>query len=45
MPLGPIISPNPGPTFDIADADPDIAVIKSRPFIDKRAAKIKKIKK
>ena len=45
FPLGPIISPNPGPTFDIAEADPDIAVIKSKPFIDKSAAKTKKIKK
>ena len=45
LPLGPIMSPNPGPTFDIAEADPDIAVIKSKPFIDKSAAKIKKIKK
>ena len=44
MPLGPIISPKPGPTFDIADADPDIAVTKSRPSIDKNAAKIKKNK-
>ena len=46
------MSPNPGPTFDIAEAEPDIAVadpeiaeIKSRPFNDKIAAKIKKIKK
>ena len=38
-------SPNPGPTFDIAEADPDIAVIKSKPFSDRRVAKIKKIKK
>ena len=45
LPLGPIISPNPGPTFDIAEAEPDIAVIKSRPSKDKRAAKIKNIKK
>ena len=45
LPLGPIISPNPGPTFDIADAEPDIAVTKSNPFIDNNAAKIKKIKK
>ena len=45
LPLGPIISPNPGPTFDIAEAEPDIAVIKSKPLIDKSAAKIKKIKK
>ena len=45
LPLGPIISPNPGPTFDIAEADPDSAVTKSKPFNDKSAAKIKKIKK
>ena len=38
-------SPSPGPTFDIADAEPDIAVTKSKPFSDKIAAKIKKIKK
>ena len=36
------MSPNPGPTFDIAEAEPDIAVIKSRPFKDKSIAKIKK---
>jgi len=45
LPLGPIISPNPGPTFDIAEADPDIAVIKSKPFKDKNAAKMKIMKK
>ena len=45
LPLGPIISPNPGPTFDIAEAEPDIAVIKSKPFKDKSVAKIKKVKK
>ena len=45
LPLGPITSPNPGPTFDIAEAEPDIAVIKSKPFNDMSAAKIKKIKK
>ena len=45
LPLGPIMSPNPGPTFDIAEADPDIAVTKSKPFIDKSAAKMKKMKK
>ena len=38
-------SPKPGPTFDIADAEPDNAVTKSKPSKDKRAAKIKKIKK
>ena len=30
-PDGPIISPKPGPTFPIADAAPEIAVIKSSP--------------
>ena len=45
LPLGPITSPNPGPTFDIAEAAPDSAVIKSNPFRDMIAAKIKKIKK
>ena len=45
LPSGPIISPNPGPTFDIADAEPDIEVTKSNPFIDNNAAKMKKIKK
>ena len=39
------MSPNPGPTLDIAEADPDIAVIKSKPFKDKNTAKIKKMKK
>ena len=45
LPSGPIISPKPGPTFDIAEADPDIAVTKSRPSNDNKAAKIKNIKK
>ena len=45
LPLGPMMSPNPGPTFDTAEAEPDIAVIKSKPFIDKSAAKTKKMKK
>ena len=39
------MSPNPGPTFDIAEADPDIAVTKSKPFRDKSTYKIKKMKK
>ena len=30
-PDGPIISPNPGPTFPIAEAAPEIAVTKSSP--------------
>ena len=31
FPLGPIIFPNPGPTFEIEVAAPEIEVIKSRP--------------
>ena len=43
------MSPNPGPTFDIAEAEPDIAVIKSKPFKikcsqNKKNEKIKKNK-
>ena len=38
-------SPNPGPTFDIALAAPEIAVKKSRPVKDSKSAKIKKINK
>ena len=45
LPLGPIIDPRPGPTFDIEVAAPEIAVIKSRPVNDNNAAKIKKITK
>ena len=45
LPFGPITSPKPGPTLEIADADPDRAVTKSNPFNDKSVAKIKKIKK
>ena len=29
--LGPIVSPNPGPTFPIAEAAPDTEVMKSSP--------------
>ena len=43
--LGPIISPKPGPTFDIALAAPDTAVTKSRPVRDSNNAIIKKINK
>ncbi len=43
FPFGPIISPKPGPTFDIYVAAADIAVIKSKPFIDNKAVTIKKI--
>ena len=45
LPLGPIISPKPGPTFDIAVAEPDIAETKSKPSKDRSAAKMKKMKK
>ena len=45
MPLGPITSPKPGPTFDIAEAAPEIDVTKSKPFKDRIVAKIKKMKK
>ena len=43
FPLGPIIEPNPGPTFEIDVAAPEIEVIKSRPVSDRRADIIKKI--
>ena len=43
FPFGPIISPKPGPTFDIDVAAADIAVIKSKPLIDNKAVTIKKI--
>jgi SET domain-containing protein len=45
FPLGPIIDPSPGPTFDIEVAAPEIEVIKSSPVNDNNAAIIKKIKK
>ena len=44
-PLGPIMGPNPGPTFEIEVAAPDMEVIKSRPVKDSRAARIKKMTK
>ena len=43
FPLGPITDPNPGPTFEIEVAAPDIEVIKSRPVSDSNAVIIKKI--
>ena len=43
FPLGPIIDPSPGPTFEIDVAAPDIDVRKSRPVIDRRAVIKKKI--
>ena len=36
LPLGPIIEPNPGPTFEIDVAAPEIAVIKSSPLKDNK---------
>ena len=45
FPLGPIILPKPGPTLDMAEAEPDNAVTKSRPFKDSSVVKIKKMKK
>ena len=43
LPFGPMISPKPGPTFDIDVAAADIAVIKFKPSIDNKAVTIKKI--
>ena len=40
-----MISPRPGPTFEIELAAPDIDVIKSKPLIDKSIAIIKNINK
>ena len=45
FPLGPIIDPNPGPTFEIDVAAPDIAVMKSRPDKESNAVIVKKITK
>ena len=39
FPLGPIISPSPGPTFDIEVAAPETADKKSRPVKDRSIAK------
>ena len=35
--MGPIISPNPGPIFAIADAEAEIQVMKSIPLKDRRS--------
>jgi hypothetical protein len=43
FPLGPIIDPNPGPTFDIDVAAPEIAVIKSKPVRDNKVVNKKNI--
>ena len=45
LPSGPMISPSPGPTFDIDVAAPEIEVTKSSPVNDNSIATIKKIKK
>ena len=45
FPLGPIIGPRPGPTFDIDVAAPDIEVMKSRPVSESKAVIVKKITK
>ena len=37
LPLGPIVEPNPGPTFEIEVAAPEIEVTKSKPLKDKNA--------
>lgn len=38
VPAGPIISPKPGPTFEIDVTAPDIAVRKSKPTNDRAMA-------
>tara|TARA_B100000700_G_scaffold288671_1_gene345390 strand:- start:15 stop:266 length:252 start_codon:yes stop_codon:yes gene_type:complete len=43
LPFGPIISPKPGPTFEIEVAAADIEVKKSRPEKDKSKVIIKNI--
>jgi hypothetical protein len=43
FPLGPIVEPRPGPTFEIDVAAPEIAVTKSRPDKDNKADIIKNI--
>ena len=41
-PEGPIISPRPGPTFDIAEADAEMEVKKSIPIKPSKQATIEK---
>ena len=43
FPLGPMVSPSPGPTLDIDVAAPDIEVIKSNPVNESIVVKQKKI--
>tara|TARA_B110000003_G_scaffold120599_1_gene123030 strand:- start:2 stop:187 length:186 start_codon:yes stop_codon:yes gene_type:complete len=45
FPLGPIIDPRPGPTFDIEVAAPEIEVTKSSPLRDNKADNKKNITK
>jgi len=45
FPLGPIILPRPGPTFEIEVAAPEIDVMKSKPVNESKAVIIKKITK
>tara|TARA_B100000941_G_C28236856_1_gene414433 strand:- start:2 stop:247 length:246 start_codon:yes stop_codon:yes gene_type:complete len=45
LPFGPIISPSPGPTFEIDVAAPDIDDKKSRPEIDNKIEIIKNKKR
>ena len=45
LPLDPITEPNPGPTFDIEVAAPEIEVIKSSPVNESNAVIIKKMMK
>ena len=42
LPLGPIIDPKPGPTFEIEVAAPETEVTKSNPVKDSKAVNIKK---
>ena len=43
FPFGPIISPRPGPTFEIEVAAPEIEVTKSKPVNDNIEVRIKNI--
>jgi hypothetical protein len=45
LPLGPIVEPNPGPTFEIEVAAPEMEVIKSKPLKDNNAVIKKNITK
>ena len=43
FPLGPIVEPSPGPTFEIDVAAPEIDVMKSRPVKESNIVILKKI--